>query len=698
MEWQLAFDRRGSFLESLASPQMSYSWGYAAAAADGAGTSSNRKAAGSTSNSSTSSGSGSGGGYFGTAGVCWASDDAGCPRVMQLDDEEALLLSTWVRTGTWVLPRVAAHLHIAAVAAPAQKGTAKAAKAQGGSTAWVELRLRGGGQVVVWLELCTTSWLPRSMRLRLAGDEEVWELSDWREWQPGLWLAGTATQSSSEEGGVMNTYHACSVTLQDAPLSLLPAMESGGASSSGSSGGSRSSSGSRFTPPQAPLMPDDSSFLPGVPEEVPAWYTISGHSLVQPLLDGRPVGYFIFDTGASGFVLDPAVAEALGLEAFGELQVTSMVGKVASRFRRAASFQLGPLRIERPLLMELPCTGLVAGLPEGGRVAGIVGHDVLRRALVHMPPHPRRAPSREAAAADAAVDSPAAALAASMSTARLRRTPLQFTLRLQHPAAADDGNSDAAVPGVQASSPAAASSAGSSSSAGGKTAATAAAAGSAEAAGPAEPEAESSSSPGNGSSSSSSSSRSSNKPSAAPPRRSSATRAGRRSQGVARGAGGVRQQQEPRWLPLVMVAGLPHVELELVSASGRRHSGLFMLDSGAGGFDVIVNPKAARSLQLGQGSAAAGGGTTHIKGIGSGASDRLTAQRCQLAEARLGATTLSPVTAVFHSGGGSGGGGGAGLSLSQHTSGIVCAGLLGRCSLLFDYARMRMAVLGGAER
>lgn len=115
------------------------------------------------------------------------------------------------------------------------------------------------------------------MRLRLAGDEEVWELSDWREWQPGLWLAGTATQSSSEEGGVMNTYHACSVTLQDAPLSLLPAMESGGASSSGSSGGSRSSSGSRFTPPQAPLMPDDSSFLPGVPEEVPAWYTISGH-------------------------------------------------------------------------------------------------------------------------------------------------------------------------------------------------------------------------------------------------------------------------------------------------------------------------------------------------------------------------------------------------------------------------------------
>lgn len=58
-------------------------------------------------------------------------------------------------------------------------------------------------------------------------------------------------------------------------------------------------------------------------------------SLVRPLINGREVGYFIFDTGASGFVLDPAVAAELGLEGFGELQVTSMVGKVASRFRCA---------------------------------------------------------------------------------------------------------------------------------------------------------------------------------------------------------------------------------------------------------------------------------------------------------------------------------------------------------------------------
>jgi hypothetical protein len=41
--------------------------------------------------------------------------------------------------------------------------------------------------------------------------------------------------------------------------------------------------------------------------------------------------------------------------------------------RRADSFQLGPLVMQRPLLMELPCSGLVTGVPNGGKVAGIVG-------------------------------------------------------------------------------------------------------------------------------------------------------------------------------------------------------------------------------------------------------------------------------------------------------------------------------------
>lgn len=57
-------------------------------------------------------------------------------------------------------------------------------------------------------------------------------------------------------------------------------------------------------------------------------------SLVKPRLNGREVGYFILDTGASGFVLDPQAADSLGLEAFGELQV-GQNGRLPATRRRA---------------------------------------------------------------------------------------------------------------------------------------------------------------------------------------------------------------------------------------------------------------------------------------------------------------------------------------------------------------------------
>ncbi len=44
----------------------------------------------------------------------------------------------------------------------------------------------------------------------------------------------------------------------------------------------------------------------------------------------------------------------------------------------------------------------------------------------------------------------------------------------------------------------------------------------------------------------------------------------------------------PQWLPLVMVSSLPHVELDLVTVDGRRHSGLFMMDSGERWGDLVL--------------------------------------------------------------------------------------------------------------
>lgn len=77
---------------------------------------------------------------------------------------------------------------------------------------------------------------------------------------------------------------------------------------------------------------------------------------------------------AGTFQLDPL---RIGCPLFIELPIAPpphpTPPHLPSAYRRADTFQLGPLRIARPLFMELPMAGLVTGVPDGGRVVGIVG-------------------------------------------------------------------------------------------------------------------------------------------------------------------------------------------------------------------------------------------------------------------------------------------------------------------------------------
>ena len=75
--------------------------------------------------------------------------------------------------------------------------------------------------------------------------------------------------------------------------------------------------------------------------------------------------------GASGLVIEPAAADALGLAAFGRLHVAGIAGRVPCRYRRAQSLAVGPLTMARPLFMEMALGGLVRGAP--GPVIGIIG-------------------------------------------------------------------------------------------------------------------------------------------------------------------------------------------------------------------------------------------------------------------------------------------------------------------------------------
>lgn len=165
----------------------------------------------------------------------------------------------WVRTGLWVLPAVSRHLHIAE-ASEAEVALCRSSSESGGSgggaSTWLRLTLRGGGQITALVEVCSADGRPLSLRLCLAGEHELWSFSDWQQWQPGLWLAGAAVQSTGGDSPIVNEYASSAVQ-------VLPA-GSGGAAS-------------RCAQPATPLMPPDAEFLPGLPAEVPTWYTASGH-------------------------------------------------------------------------------------------------------------------------------------------------------------------------------------------------------------------------------------------------------------------------------------------------------------------------------------------------------------------------------------------------------------------------------------
>jgi hypothetical protein len=202
-----------------------------------------------------------------------------------------------------------------------------------------------------------------------------------------------------------------------------------------------------------------------------------------------------------------------------------------------------------------------------------------------------------------------------MAAAKARRLPLQFSLRLEEPSALDKGRVAARAGGLPASDSQADSAVDNVRGSNGQQSGTSDVASSLHAAGTCAAASSTPEMARSNSSSSSSSSSSVVSASSSPsmqqtqPSSSSAPTAGvmqqqlqhqllprpqKPNQQQLRGARRPAQAQEmpqrrsslqsedSSWLPLMMVAGLPHVEMELVSLAGRRHTGLFMLDSGEG--------------------------------------------------------------------------------------------------------------------
>ncbi len=136
--------------------------------------------------------------------------------------------------------------------------------------------------------------------------------------------------------------------------------------------------------PYAPVItaPTDVSFDNNLPAALEVKRAKTGHLLVKPKVNGKEVGWFIFDSGAGATVLDNALIKELGLEQFGDLPAIGVGGAVKTTFSQPDSISLGRATFQKPMSIGLDLNFLSA--PMGAKIVGVIGYGVFHRCVVEM--------------------------------------------------------------------------------------------------------------------------------------------------------------------------------------------------------------------------------------------------------------------------------------------------------------------------
>ena len=378
IEWSLTFDaadsRNGSYWEGAQGEYMSYRWGY-----DGSED-------------------------VASPQCTWEVDTYGLPISLTFDDKETGLLCAWVRTGYWTRAVQAGRL----IVDTSDVGNVRAALLNSDVSSFegpgseavrdslpkrrsvVSVRLPNG-RVTAHVIVDEDTGLASCMQMQVCGEMEAWLFDDWGTCDatggddvslpfPRRTSHVVAGGASMHEFCVDWVRWAMSDDAQDTREFSMPTQSYPPAKTA-------------YAAPPAEVVEDDDVVVAAC-ERGSAWLvdaqrTRSGHVLVRPLIDGRDVGWFILDTGASGLVLEPEAADELDLPGFGEVHVSGVGGKVPSQYRRAKELRLGPLVLSDPLFMEMSVARVVSGTHRPGPVNGILGFDVLQRLAVEVPPASR---------------------------------------------------------------------------------------------------------------------------------------------------------------------------------------------------------------------------------------------------------------------------------------------------------------------
>ncbi|HYI46996.1 MAG TPA: retropepsin-like aspartic protease [Allosphingosinicella sp.] len=137
----------------------------------------------------------------------------------------------------------------------------------------------------------------------------------------------------------------------------------------------------------APAVPADHRFDPSRPAALetlagaPFGPNSPGHIYVRATADDVRTGWWHFDSGSDGMIIDEAVANALGMEIVGTHRSMGADGTPREgSLRRGKSFSIGRIRIENPIYRAMDLSANNA--PPGERRMGTIGYDLFARSVV----------------------------------------------------------------------------------------------------------------------------------------------------------------------------------------------------------------------------------------------------------------------------------------------------------------------------
>ncbi|CAI5518189.1 unnamed protein product [Closterium sp. Naga37s-1] len=331
----------------------------------------------------------------------WDVDTAGRVSSLDLDDHEVYLLSVWLRSSLWLLPPVASSaLDIRAVGGEEEIGESGSVDGiPNGMRMEIDAHVAAddrvilainliGREVIMYVAVHRSDWLPRVAVVKAYGALETFTFTQWAPVAPDCpFLLPAAVHRSTSAGAHQSFTAARTSFLPPGPAHILLHEKEASDSESKEASEDPSSLSFSYDMPGSQTVPSplscfpEASFDESAPDEVELFQSNSGHLLVRPRINGQDVGYFILDSGASCFTIEPAVADGLGLSSFGCVHTVTVHGPAECAFRRADSVQLGPLSISNALFVDVGGAALVQGVKP---VVGICGYDVFRHAVVHV--------------------------------------------------------------------------------------------------------------------------------------------------------------------------------------------------------------------------------------------------------------------------------------------------------------------------